>query len=326
MSTDRFKLPATFDAWTWHQPGEPEGLTRATLTLEPPGSSEVVVATRTIGLNPVDWKFIAMDSALWKPGQIPGVDAAGEVLACGDGVTHLSPGDRVAVHTTLAGPGTFATHLRLPARAVMPLPEGIDWASAAAFPCPGLTAWQAIGKLPTKPAARLLITGASGNVGRWLVQLAARRGFHVIAMASARRHDILRELGADETLETPESLTAPVFAVIDTVSSEHARRMTDAISANGHVVCIQGRLDETVVPPFNRARSQHEVALGALHQTGSNTDWAELRQAGGEILEDVAARNLTLPAPEVDSFAALPRRLAELKGRGPRPLKTVITP
>lgn len=325
MSTDHTTLPETFEAWTWTGPGEPEALTRERRALEAPGDQEVIVATRAIGLNPVDWKFIAMDSALWQPGQIPGVDAAGEVLACGAGVTHVAPGDRIAVHTTLAGPGSFATHLRLPARAVIPLPETIDWATAAAFPCPALTAWQAIEKLPVKPGKRLMITGASGSVGRWLVQLAAERGFRVIAIASTKRHEALRALGAQEVLETPEALSAPVFAVIDTVNGEHARRMTDHLGANGHIVCVQDRLEAAAAPAFDRALSQHEVALGALHQAGSDADWAELRQAGRTLLERVADGELTLPTPEIDDFAHLPQRLSELKHARVRPLKTVIT-
>lgn len=99
MSTEYPNLPETFEAWTWSGPGEPEDLKRERLVLEAPGDQEVIVATRAIGLNPVDWKFIAMESALWQAGQIPGVDAAAEVLACSPGVTHLTPGDRIAGHT-----------------------------------------------------------------------------------------------------------------------------------------------------------------------------------------------------------------------------------
>ncbi|WP_192037102.1 hypothetical protein [Halomonas sp. YLGW01] len=68
MSTEHPALPESFEAWTWSGPGEPEDLKRARLALETPGDQEVIVATRAIGLNPVDWKFIAMDSALWQAG------------------------------------------------------------------------------------------------------------------------------------------------------------------------------------------------------------------------------------------------------------------
>ena len=137
-------------AWVWQGPGEPEALEQSEVDIGAPGDDEVLVATRAIGLNPVDWKFMAMDSELWQAGQIPGVDASGEVIACGANVSHVSPGDRIAVHTTLAGPGTFSKRLRVPARAVMRLPVTLGFNDAAAFPCPALTAWLAIDKLPVK--------------------------------------------------------------------------------------------------------------------------------------------------------------------------------
>lgn len=92
----------TFKAWTWHEPGEPLSLTLEDHEMRPAEAGEVIVDTRAIGLNPVDWKFIAMESRLWQPGQIPGVDAAGVVIDAGPGVDHLAPGDRIAVHTSLA--------------------------------------------------------------------------------------------------------------------------------------------------------------------------------------------------------------------------------
>ncbi|MBY6207809.1 MULTISPECIES: alcohol dehydrogenase catalytic domain-containing protein [Halomonas] len=307
----------TFMAWTWHEPGEPRSLTLEDHEMRPAEGGEVIVDTRAIGLNPVDWKFIAMESRLWQPGQIPGVDAAGVVIDAGPGVDHLAPGDRIAVHTSLAGPGTFATRLRLPARAVMRLPDGIDFITAAAFPCPVLTAWQAIEKLPVTTGAHLLVSGGSGSVGRIIVQLAKARGFHVIAMSSPERHELLYALGADEAISSPHQLTAPLFAVIDTVNGEHARQLSQHLGANGHVVCVQDRLDGPVAPPFERALSQHEVALGALHMTGTDQDWQALVNAGETLLNQVAEGALSLSDVAVDEFDALPTRLSELK-HGPR--------
>ncbi|MDL2191358.1 alcohol dehydrogenase catalytic domain-containing protein [Cobetia sp. LC6] len=312
-------------AWVWQGPGEPEALEQLEVDIGAPGDDEVLVATRAIGLNPVDWKFMAMDSELWQAGQIPGVDASGEVIACGANVRHVSPGDRIAVHTTLAGPGTFSKRLRVPARAVMRLPVTLGFNDAAAFPCPALTAWLAIDKLPVKAGRRLLITGASGSVGRWLIQLARQRDFHVIAAASEKRHADLKALGADETLTDAEQLDAPVYAVIDTVNGDHARKMTRHLGANGHIVCIQDRLEQAAAPAFDRAISQHEVALGALHWAGDDEDWARLVAAGEGLLEAIADGSLNQPAPCIEPFTALPDCLAELKSGERRALKFVIT-
>lgn len=65
--------------------------------------------------------------------------------------------------------GSYAEFTLLKAEVLLRIPDELDFAAAAAFPCPALTAWQAIEKIPTRPGAQLLIAGAGGSVGHFLV-------------------------------------------------------------------------------------------------------------------------------------------------------------
>ncbi len=104
----------------------------------------------------MDWKLIEYGHSNWQDGQVPGVDGMGTIVALGANVSHLRPGARVAYHTDLRHHGSFARHTRVPARALLPVPDALSDEAAAALPCPGLTAWQALAKLPRLHGKRCL--------------------------------------------------------------------------------------------------------------------------------------------------------------------------
>jgi NADPH:quinone reductase-like Zn-dependent oxidoreductase len=289
-----------------------------------PGPEDVVIRNEYIGLNPVDWKTIRNWPANWNIGHVPGVDGAGTVLRLGENVKGLVPGQRVAYHQDLCRDGSFASHTVVDNRALLKVPDTLPLLLAASLPCPLMTAWQAIEKVPRQPEANVLITGAGGMVGRFLIQLAAQRNYRVTAMASPRHHKTLRQLGAESVVAwDPHSLKTQFFAVFDTVNAQHAASMADWIEANGHLVCIQDRLETPPVPAFDKAISLHEVALNALFRVGTDRQWAQFRQAGEDLLTMVAHENLRAPEPHIEDMATLPDALEELTTQD-RPLKTVI--
>lgn len=289
-----------------------------------PGPDEVVVRNEFIGLNPVDWKMIRNWPPFWEQGHIPGVDGAGRVYKVGAEVTGITPGQRVCYHQDLHRPGSFASHTVVSSKVLLQVPDTLPLSTAAALPCPLMTAWQAIEKIPHRPDAQVLITGAGGMVGRFLVQLAAKRGFRVTAMASARHAAALRQLGAQAVVDwSVRGKPGQYFAVFDTVNAEHAAGLTDQIEANGHILCIQDRLDSPPLPAFDKALSIHEVALNALHWLGSERQWQEFCRAGEQLLAMVAQERLSLPPPHIEPVSELPAAL-ELTTTLDRPLKTVI--
>ncbi len=132
-----------YRVWTGTGQASPLSLTLNTGTLPQPAEDEVLVRNLAIGLNPVDWKLLDTQA-----GKVPGVDGAGVVIAVGANITSDWLGERVTWHQSLKRHGSFATHTPLSASALMRVPPGLDIVDAAAFPCPALTAWQALEKIP----------------------------------------------------------------------------------------------------------------------------------------------------------------------------------
>lgn len=316
----RLEAPASYRSWQWRAGSEPRALVQVPMEAPPLAPGDVWVRNAVIGLNPVDWKVLG--NLPWKPGHVPGVDGAGTIVALGAGVPDDWLGRRVAYHQDLLRHGSFAEYVPLAARALLRLPDAVDFLAAASFPCPALTAWLALEKLPVRAGQTLLVSGAGGAVGHYLVQLAVARGFSVTTMSHPRHWERLRALGAGGCLHGPlaHGSTWPeddrrFFAVIDTVSGVHARTLATALRANGHLVAIQDRVPEWPLPPFGQAISLHEVALGALHQHGDDADWSYLTTAGERLLQELADGRLQAEATVVRDFNELPDLLEALRQR-----------
>lgn len=316
-------LPAHYRAWTWIDGPEPSDLALQSAPGLPLLSGQVLVRNAVASLNPVDWKLLGYTDTTAAGSSVPGVDGAGTVVALGDGVAATWLGQRVAYHQDLNLAGSFAEYTPLDVAVLMKLPEQLDFATAASFPCPGLTAWQALEKLPRQPGQRVLVSGAGGAVGHYLVQLASARGFVVTVLCHPRHWDRLRALGATDCLAgplAPDEAWSPAgagryFAVIDSVGAEHALLLAPAVRANGHMVCILGRLEKWPSAAFGLSLSLHEVALNALHLHGDPSDWAALTKGGEDMLMALAEGALQPEKLIVGNFLDLPQQLASLKDR-----------
>lgn len=312
--------------WRWYAPGEPHALVHETLTLPAPGPGDVLVENKVVAINPVDWKLIGWGPENWQAGHIPGVDGMGIVTAVGAGVTHIKLGSRVAYHGDLRRHGSFARHTLVAARALLSVPATLSDAAAAAFPCPGLTAWQAIHKIPSLQGEALLITAAASNVGRYAVSLALNAGARVFASADARHHGWLKALGVQAVADYHQADwlaqlrrangDAPFYAAIDLVSSEQACNLIEHLGYYGHLVAVLGRVEQSPLPAFTRCVSLHEIALGAQHAFGLDRQWQQLTEAGNRMLEQMASGSLPTAPLELRPFAALPDALTEAKQQG----------
>lgn len=316
-------LPTTHRVWAWYKAGEPEELRREERPLPQPAPGEVLIANRAIGLNPVDWKMIASGNPAWVPGRVPGVDGAGHIVAVGSGV-YLPPGLRVAYHQSLARDGSFAEFTVVDSRSVIPVPDCVTDTIAAAVPCPALTAWQALGKIPPRgDACDLLVVGAGGTVGLFLAQLAIQQGWRVWVTASHKHHHKLLSLGVsgvfdyrvDNWRQQLQDVLGPrrLKVIFDTVSGEHAASLTPMIGYNGHLVCIQDRLDVNPVVPFSTAVSLHEVALNSIYAHATDGDWHVWRSSGAALFCMLSRGNLNIPTIEIFDFSALPTALSRIK-------------
>ncbi|WP_172328916.1 alcohol dehydrogenase catalytic domain-containing protein [Mangrovicoccus sp. HB161399] len=305
-------LPAHHRAWTWQSGRDPHGLVLAKQPVAAPGPGEVLVRNAVIGLNPVDWKVLGSTS--WQPGKVPGCDGAGTVIAVGTDVPEAWLGQRVGYHTWLGGPGSFAEITPVAARALLPVPAGLDMDLAASMPCPALTAWLALSKLPGGGGS-LLVAGAGGGVGGYLVQLALEARWNVTAQCHPRHHARLAAYGAEVLPWNANLPQAAYTAAVDLRGPEPAAGLFPHLRANGHLVCVQGRVPGWGDAAFERCISLHEVALGALHVHGDVADWHGLRHAGAMIFDGLLTGRL-VPEPTVATdFECLPAHLRALRDR-----------
>jgi NADPH:quinone reductase-like Zn-dependent oxidoreductase len=191
-----------------------------------PGPGEVRVAIRAAALNRLDL-FVRNGIPHVPLPQIPGGDGAGVVDRLGEGVSGFTPGDRVLLQPGIfcgacefcrAGEqslcvtyrmlgehvaGTFAEYVVVPTRNVFPIPGGLSFAQAAAFPLAYQTAWRMIvGRAAVKPGETVLIHGAGGGVAGAALEVARLAGARVLATTSGEEKvRRVREAGAELVID-----------------------------------------------------------------------------------------------------------------------------
>ena len=214
------------------------------------GSGEVLIRVRAAGVNPFDWKVAdgeLKDELEHRFPLVLGFDAAGVVERVGADVTELAEGDEVYgyLFKPVIGGGAYAEYVRAPANIVARKPESISFTEAAALPVPGLTAMDLVDAVDPGEGETVLIVGATGGVGSYAVQLAARRGARVIATARQANEAFARELGASETVDHTKSdllngvrMTHPggIEAIIDLVNGSDALgRLAGLVNEGGRI-------------------------------------------------------------------------------------------
>ena len=180
--------------------GPPESLVVEEIPSPVPGPGEVVVSVKATSVNFPDVLIIQNKYQVKPPLPFsPGSEVAGIVKTVGDGVTTVKPGDPVLAITAY---GAFAEEVKTEARRLMPIPGGMDFATAAAFGLTYATSEHALsdrGELKT--GETLLVLGAGGGVGLAAIEIGKALGARVIACASTDdKLAVCREHGADETI------------------------------------------------------------------------------------------------------------------------------
>lgn len=169
-----------------------------------PGPGEVRVRMATSGVNPSDVKSRAgLRGPMSQPFQIPHSDGAGVIDAVGDGIDRARIGQRVYVwNAAWQRPcGTCAELVCLPEDQAVPLPDSIDFVSAACLGIPGMTAAHAVFADGDVAGQTVLVTGGAGAVGEVAIQLARWGGARVIATVSGPdKAEVARAAGADAVI------------------------------------------------------------------------------------------------------------------------------
>ena len=230
--------------------GGPEVLKLENVPQPEPKENEVLVRVIASGVNPADplivsGKYAAMFGTHLP--LVPGYDVAGVVEKTGAKVTRLKEGD--SVYGFVLWGGGWAEYAVATEGEMALKPQSLTYIEAASVPLVALTAWQALFDAAKLRAGQtVLIHGGSGGVGSMAVQLAKARGARVIATASTRNQDLLKELGADVAIDYTktkfEEVAKDVDVVLDPVGKETLARSYGVIKKGGFIATLVQRLDQ----------------------------------------------------------------------------------
>ncbi len=212
-----------------------------------PGPEEVLIRVRAAAVNPLELLILTGSVRLIQDYPMPltlGNECSGVVEAVGSRVTGFQAGDKVYARLPLSRIGAFAEYVAVDQNALAPMPAGYDFATAAAIPLTGLTAWQAITEeLEAQPGSTLLIPGGSGSFGQMAVPLAKALGLKVIVTGNARARDSLLAAGADRYLDYRKEnyweVLSGVDYVIDTLGAGEFQRELSVLKPGGRLVSLR---------------------------------------------------------------------------------------
>jgi NADPH2:quinone reductase len=310
-----------------HSYGPPEDLIVDDLADLVPGPGQLVVQVHAAAVNFPDVLLIAGRYQVKIPAPFtPGSELAGEVIAVGEDVP-FSPGQRVSATTFV---GAFAEQALLPVEAVTEIPDGADYASAAAFGVTYRTAYHALRSIAdVRPGDWVVVLGAAGGVGLAAVDLAVAMKARVLAAASSpEKLELCRSRGAEATIDYDrEDLKTRIReltgdsarAVLDPVGGGYAEPALRALARGGTFVTLGYAAGAIPAIPLNLVLLKGITVCGMEIRTfmsdrpdDSARDMRELTEmfATGVIRPYIGAR-----FPLADTAAAL-RLVADRKAIG----------
>jgi NADPH:quinone reductase-like Zn-dependent oxidoreductase len=293
-----------------HKFGGPEVVVIDDLSRPNPGAGELLVRVRAAGVAPWDAIIREGKSKVSPPPPLTlGSDLSGTVEEVGPAVLDFSIGDDVYGVTNAQFCGANAEFAVASAGMVAKKPRSLSYLEAASVPVVAVTAWQMLFEYTHVVAGQsVLILGAGGNVGAYAVQLGARTGLDIVAVAGSKDLESVRSLGAKTVLDyravNLEEAIPQVDVLIDTVGGETLERAFEKLKSGGVLVSVvttkplpqrtgvrsvffyaevttarlrvltklleEGKLSPRVgsVLPLKDARTAHYMLAGAPHKPG----------------------------------------------------------
>jgi NADPH2:quinone reductase len=282
-------LPDRMTAIAIRAAGGPDVLTPEQRTVPQPGAGEILIKVAAAGVNRPD---VMQRRGLYPPppgaSDIPGLEIAGGVVACGAGATRWRDGDQVMA---LVSGGGYAEFCVAHESHALPIPAGLSLIEAAAIPETFFTVWHNVferGRL--KQGETLLVHGGSSGIGTTAIQLAKAFGARVIATAgSTEKCDACRKLGADVAVnyKTEDFVAATKQAtadrgadlVLDIVGGDYVDRNYDAAAIEGRIVQIAVQESPTAKVDFRRLMFKRLTHTGSTLRARSVADKAAIARA-----------------------------------------------
>lgn len=273
-------------------------------------ADELLVRVKAVGVGIHDSYFLPPEITYPYP---IGIEAAGVVDKVGGDVTVYKVGDRITFVSAMQPKGgTWAEYAAVKASSlIVPVPEGMDFAEAAAVPVAGNTILRAMEQVePIPEGGTFFIAGGSGAIGTLAIQLARKNGWRVAASASKRNHDYLRELGAEFVVDyhdadwveqvlkwMPEGVDG-AMAVQPKTTAESMKVVRDG----GAIISISG----------DQVASERGVRVEIVsHLT-------DVREALTQMVKDIYQKNLRVELEDIYPFEKALDALAKVQTRRAR--------
>ena len=218
-----------------------------------PTPGEVVVAVRAFSINRGEMRMLGTAADGWRPGWDFAGTLASEVddLRAGARVVGIRQGE------------TWAERVAVPRDWIAELPDSVSFAQGAALPTAGLAALRMLRLGPAILGRRVLVTGASGGVGRFAIQLAHLGGAEVVALVSSgsARAEGLRQLGADDVVSDIDHLAGRFDLILESVGGATLGRLVTMVDPQGTLVMFGNSSNE---PTSFNVRDVYNGALVRL--------------------------------------------------------------
>lgn len=241
-------LPERMRAVEIKAPGGPEVLVSAERALPQPKAGEILVKVAAAGVNRPDILQRTGNYPVPKgASDLPGLEIAGEVVACGEGVTLWKPGDRVCALTPGGG---YAEYCATPAVQALPIPKGLTDVEAASLPETMFTVWNNVyDRAGLAPGESLLVQGGASGIGVTAIQMAVATGNRVFVTAgSDEKCAACVKLGAEKAINyRTQDFLAEVKAatggrgvdvILDMVGGDYVPKELKCLADDGRLVFI----------------------------------------------------------------------------------------
>lgn len=241
-------LPDEMTAIAISEPGDPDVLILVKRPLPEPGPDEILIKVHAAGVNRPD---VLQRKGAYPPpkgaSDLPGLEAAGEIVACGANVKRFSVGERV---TALAPGGGYAAYCKVNAGHALPIPNGMSMIEAAALPETFFTVWTNVfDRCGLVSGERFLVHGGTSGIGTTAIQLAKAFGAEVFTtVGSKEKAEAVRALGADHVINYRDAAFEKVIleitggegvdVILDMVGGDYVERNWKAAAVEGRICQI----------------------------------------------------------------------------------------
>jgi NADPH:quinone reductase-like Zn-dependent oxidoreductase len=249
-----------------------------------PGAHQALIHVYAAGLTPAELEWYPTShnkDGSERRNAIPGHEFSGVVAALGAETKGFSVGDEIFGLNDWFADGATAEYCVADTSGIAHKPATLTQAEAAAVPIGALTAWQGLERARLREGERILVHGGAGAVGVFVIQMARRRGVHVITTASARNLNFVLGLGAEQAIdygaENFERLVGDLDVVFDCVGGETLQRSWSVLKPGGRMVTIASDNENAGDPRVKDAFFIVEPSSQQLAEIGRLLDQGELR-------------------------------------------------